>query len=45
MSLPSQIILDVRRFAHVTTSQYLDADAYLDLNKIKDEFWNEVVSR
>lgn len=45
MSTPAQIVSDVRRFAHVNTTQYVDADAYLDLNKVKDDLWNRIVSR
>lgn len=45
MSTPAQIITDVRRFANVTTTQYSDASAYLDLNKVKDEIWNRVVTQ
>ena len=42
--LPSAIIAAMRRKANVNTSQYTDADALLDLNIRKNEFWSALMS-
>ncbi len=44
MTTPAVMITNMRRFAHVNTTQYPDADAYKDLNHMKDEIWNKVVN-
>lgn len=45
MTTPAVMITNARRFAHVNTTQYSDASAYLDLNHRKDELWNKIVNK
>jgi len=45
MTTPAVMITNARRFAHVNTTQYSDSDAYKDLNHMKDELWNKVVTK
>lgn len=40
----SQIIAQMRGMVKVDTSQYSDADALIDLNTVKDEFWSAILS-
>jgi len=42
--LPSAIILAMRRKAKVNTTQYSDADALIDLNIRKNEFWSALMA-
>lgn len=44
MNTPAAIIAQMRRIAKVDTSQYSDANALIDLNTLKDEFWSAIVT-
>lgn len=44
MPSASAIITKARRFANVTSTQYVDADAVSDLNDGKNDFWSAIVS-
>jgi len=41
---PTAIINQMRRLAKVDTAQYTDANALIDLNTLKDEFWSAIVT-
>lgn len=41
---PATIIAQMRRYVSVDTTQYSDADALIDLNTLKDEFWSYIVT-
>lgn len=44
MNTPAAIIAQMRRRCKVDTSQYPDADALIDLNTLKDDFWSALVT-
>lgn len=44
MQTPAAIIAQMRRRVKVDTSQYSDANALIDLNTLKDEFWSELMT-
>lgn len=44
MQTAQKIIDQMRRIAKVDSSQYTDANALIDLNTLKDEFWSAIVS-
>ncbi len=39
-----QIIAQMRRIVKIDTSQYTDANALIDLNTLKDEFWTAITT-
>ena len=41
---PATIIAQMRRVAKVNTDQYSDANALIDLNTLKDEFWSAIIN-
>lgn len=44
MQTPAAIIAQMRRKVKVDTFQYSDANALIDLNTLKDEFWSELIT-
>lgn len=44
MQTAQKIVDQMRRIAKVDTSQYTDANALIDLNTLKDEFWSAIVT-
>lgn len=44
MNTPASMIAQMRRLTKVDTSQYTDANALIDLNTLKDEFWSAIVT-
>lgn len=44
MNTPQAVINQMRRICRVDTSQYTDANALIDLNTLKDEFWSSIVT-
>lgn len=44
MQTAQKIIDQMRRIAKVDSSQYTDANALIDLNTLKDEFWSAIVT-
>tara|TARA_R110000772_G_scaffold236250_1_gene347889 strand:- start:698 stop:838 length:141 start_codon:yes stop_codon:yes gene_type:complete len=45
MNTPAAIIAQMRRRVKVDTSQYSDANALIDLNTLKDEFWSALITK
>ena len=41
---PVTILAQMRRVAKVNTDQYSDANALIDLNTLKDEFWSAIIN-